>query len=29
MHEWLNATAILMLAGAFFYLTLLPYMTKD
>lgn len=29
MDEWLNATAILMIAGAAFYLTLLPYMTKD
>ena len=29
MHEWLNATAVLMIAGAAIYLTLFPYMTKD
>jgi hypothetical protein len=29
MDEWLNATAVMMLAGAVFYLSLLPYMTKD
>lgn len=29
MDEWLNATAVLVIAGAAFYLTLFPYMTKD
>lgn len=29
MDEWLNAAAILTIAGAAFYLTLFPYMTKD
>ena len=29
LHEWLNVTAALVLAGAGFYWSLLPYMTKD
>ena len=28
-HAWLNAGAVLVLAGAAFYLTLIPYMTRD
>lgn len=27
-HEHLNATALLVLAGAIFYFSLLPYMTR-
>jgi hypothetical protein len=26
---WLNATTLLVFAGALFYISLLPYMTKD
>jgi len=29
LSVWLNATTFLVFAGALFYISLLPYMTKD
>ena len=29
LHVWLNVATVLVAAGAFFYITLGPYMTKD
>lgn len=28
LHIWLNAAAVLVLVGAAFYVSLLPYMTR-
>lgn len=29
MNLWLNVATVLVLAGAAFYFTLIPYMTRD
>jgi hypothetical protein len=29
LNMWLNATTVLVVAGALFYVTLGPYMTED
>jgi hypothetical protein len=29
LHVWLNVATVLVLAGAVFYATLIPYMTRD
>jgi len=29
LHTWLNVATLLVLVGAAFYCTLLPYMTRD
>jgi len=29
LHTWLNVATFLVLVGAAFYFTLLPYMTRD
>jgi hypothetical protein len=29
LHQWLNVATLLVFAGAAFYLTLIPYMTRD
>lgn len=29
IHVWLNVAAFLVFVGAAFYLSLIPYMTKD
>jgi len=29
LHTWANAATALVLAGAIFYATLIPYMTRD
>jgi hypothetical protein len=29
LHTWLNVATVLVLVGAAFYLTLIPYMTRD
>ncbi len=29
LHVWLNVAAILVLVGAAFYVSLLPYMTRE
>jgi len=29
LNAWLNAATVLVFAGAAFYLTLIPYMTRD
>jgi|SanBayMetagenome_1026888.scaffolds.fasta_scaffold12678_2 hypothetical protein len=29
LNTWLNVATVLVLAGAAFYLTLIPYMTRD
>ena len=29
LHTWLNVATLLILVGAAFYCTLLPYMTRD
>jgi hypothetical protein len=29
LHVWLNVGTVLVLVGAAFYLTLIPYMTRD
>jgi hypothetical protein len=29
LHTWANAATVLVIAGAAFYVTLIPYMTRD
>lgn len=29
LHVWLNVAAVLVLVGAAFYVSLIPYMTRD